>query len=312
VIEVRNQAELAKALKKTNNGADELIVCVGGGHFRLPAGSRVRGRENCSIVGWGNCSIEGWGNCSIEGWENCSIVGRENCSIEGRENCSIEGWGNCSIEGWENCSIVGRENCSIVGWGNCSIEGWENCSIVGWENCSIRAWSDRGSIKAAKNVVVMKHNPAATISGGRVLEMHRPETAEGWCEFYGVEIRKGGRFSRKLAGQDVAILFKVLPKDLVAYGGFQYVIGETPAAPDWDGGKRECGGGLHFSPTPRHAEKFGGEGRYIACPVLVSELCVHPDGMYPQKVKAPGCCAPIWEVDVDGNAIAVEASGEAA
>ena len=68
MIEVTTQAQLNKALKKTNGGTDELVVCLGGGHFVLPPGSKVRGRENCSI--------EGWGNCSIVGWENCSIVGR--------------------------------------------------------------------------------------------------------------------------------------------------------------------------------------------------------------------------------------------
>jgi hypothetical protein len=140
-----------------------------------------------------------------------------------------------------------------------------------------------------------------SIPGAVIIEPPKIETPQDWCEYYGAEVRTGGNLSRELAGEDVAILFKALPDDLRAHGGFQYAIGELPVAPDWDGGKRECGGGLHFSPTPRHAEEFGGEGRYIACPVLLSDMCIHPDGIYPQKVKSPGCCAPIWEVDVDGN-----------
>jgi hypothetical protein len=29
--------------------------------------------------------------------------------------------------------------------------------------------------------------------------------------------------------------------------------------------------------------------------------------MYPNKVKAPRCCAPVYEVDIDGNPIGAEA-----
>jgi hypothetical protein len=268
VIKVTTQAQLDKALKKTNGGKDELVVCIGSGRFVLPS------------------------------------VGRDNCSIVGRDNCSIVGWGNCSI--------VGRDNCSIEGWGNCSIVGRDNCSIVGRGNCSARALSARCSIKATKSVVVMRHHPEATISGGRILEMPRPETGEEWCEFYGVEIRKGGNFSRKLKGQDVAILFKALGENFVSSRGMSYEPGSAPEAPDWDGGKEECGGGLHFSPHPKMAQEFNSNpAHFVACPVLVSEIVVHPDGSMPQKVKAPRVCAPCWEVDSKGERVEEKAKAAA-
>jgi hypothetical protein len=155
--------------------------------------------------------------------------------------------------------------------------------------------------------VVLQHNPAAKISGGRILEMPRPETGAEWCKFYGVEIRKGGNLSRELAGQDVAILFKAVGEGYRATRGFAYEPGSSPAAPDWDGGSRECGGGLHFSPHPKMAKEFSREpAHFIACPVLVSEIVVHPDGNYPQKVKAPRVAAPCWEVDANGERIEPE------
>ena len=39
----------------------------------------------------------------------------------------------------------------------------------------------------------------------------------------------------------------------------------------------------------------------MACPVALKDIAVHPDGDYPQKVKARGCCAPVWEVDRNGK-----------
>ena len=36
---------------------------------------------------------------------------------------------------------------------------------------------------------------------------------------------------------------------------------------------------------------------------LVSDIAFHPGGQLPSKVKAKGCCAPVWECDIDGNPV---------
>lgn len=48
--------------------------------------------------------------------------------------------------------------------------------------------------------------------------------------------------------------------------------------------------------------------KYVGCPVALADIAVHPDGCYPEKVKARGCCAPVFEVDEDGERIQPEAA----
>jgi hypothetical protein len=43
--------------------------------------------------------------------------------------------------------------------------------------------------------------------------------------------------------------------------------------------------------------------RYVACPVRLADIAFHPDATYPDKVKARGVCAPVWEVHEDGTAV---------
>jgi hypothetical protein len=77
-----------------------------------------------------------------------------------------------------------------------------------------------------------------------------------------------------------------------------------PEAKDWDGMARECGGGLHFSPHPVMALEFNTSAvKFVACPVALEDIVVHKNAQYPQKIKAKRVCAPIWEVDREGNAI---------
>jgi len=50
-------------------------------------------------------------------------------------------------------------------------------------------------------------------------------------------------------------------------------------------------------------EFHGGATKFLACPVVLSDIAVHPNGDYPQKVKARGCCGETYEVDIDGKRV---------
>ena len=147
---------------------------------------------------------------------------------------------------------------------------------------------------ASAQVAVLVDGDAPQIIGGQQTRVTRA-TVEQWCAYYGVPIRDG-----------VVTLYKAVGDDCHTQGAhrYAYVPGTTPVAPDWDGGVRECGGGLHFSPRPMLARKFAREAtRFVACPVAVADIAVHQNGQCPEKVKARGCCAPVWECDEDGEAV---------
>ena len=43
--------------------------------------------------------------------------------------------------------------------------------------------------------------------------------------------------------------------------------------------------------------------RFVACPVRLEDMVVHPNGDYPDKVKVSGVCAPVYEVHEDGTPV---------
>ena len=117
-------------------------------------------------------------------------------------------------------------------------------------------------------------------------------TPEKWCEFYGVEIIG-----------DHAILFKGVNETFHSAYGADYTPGTATTARDWDGGVKECGCGLHFSPCAAMTKPFNSSAvKFVACMVLLSEMAVHPNGSYPEKVKAHRCWN-WYECDADGKQI---------
>jgi hypothetical protein len=158
----------------------------------------------------------------------------------------------------------------------------------------------KGAVKvtAAAAVAIAVLGGSPLITGGGFISRKDISTPAKWCDFYGARVSGG-----------VAILFKAVKQDFTppchTGNGVVYSPGTSPVAPDWDGGKAECGGGLHFSPNIPATLKFHSDNpRWMACPVALADLVVHPDGQYPEKVKARGCAAPIWEVDRDGEPVA--------
>ena len=174
------------------------------------------------------------------------------------------------------------------------VEAWESSHVEAWGNVFVRAFGAVCKIKASFSVAVMLHAGAKS-AGGQKMRAIEPTTPAKWCELHGIEVNKG-----------VATLYKAVRDNYCSSHGFSYTPGTVPVAPDWDGGKAECGGGLHFSPSPAAAKSFDSDAtRYLACPVKLKDMRAPKKGdSYPEKTKAKGCCAAVWEVDLYGNAIA--------
>lgn len=201
--------------------------------------------------------------------------------------CRIIVTQSIQLEAGDGATVVARGSSQphVVARGHCQLSLFS--SLFGF---------GRVIAECSDAVSVLVHGARAEVRGGRVTRVDI-STQELWCEYYGVDVADG-----------VATLFKAVDSDYSTSRArprnIFYRPGETPSAPDWDGGAAECGGGLHFSPTPAMALEFNsGAKRFVACPVRLADIAVHPDGEYPQKVKARGCCAPVWEVDRRGARI---------
>lgn len=78
-----------------------------------------------------------------------------------------------------------------------------------------------------------------------------------------------------------------------------YPIGETITVGEQWRADGQCGAGLHFGPTPRHArDYFDGATRFLACRIPVDAASGIPDGT--AKIKAQSCVV-LYEVDIDGE-----------
>ena len=172
------------------------------------------------------------------------------------------------------------------------FEIWGQATVRASGQATVHA-SEQATVRAGKYNAVF-FSAGVKVSGGVKIKISVLATVKSWCDFHGLKIIKG-----------VATVFKAVDDLYKSPRGAEYKPGSTPEAADWDGGKKECGGGLHFSPRPFQALTFNAEAKkFIACPVAIADMRVpQPDDKYPEKIKARRVCAPCFEVDIDGNPI---------
>lgn len=189
-------------------------------------------------------------------------------------------------------ACVGSEYFEVEG--TVRAEAWGNSQVTAWGNSRILA-AGAVRITAGPFTAVTKVHPDAQVTGGVLIEPPAITSPELWCEFYGLDVVDG-----------VVTVFKAVNANYHSPRGADYSPGKAPVAEDWDGMARECGGGLHFSPSPSHALGYNQDANhFMACPVALADIVVHYPAEYPDKVKARCLCAPAYEVDLSGKRIEV-------
>ena len=205
-------------------------------------------------------------------------------------------WGNSRAELGGNASAELWGNASAELWGNSRAKLWGNSRASLRENASAELW-ENASAELSRFTVAWLRSPLAKATGtGHVIDMAAVDLGDPalWAVFHGVKVVDG-----------IATVYKAL-KD--HYGTDRpdwrgaYAPGKAPEAPDWRD-DAYCGGGLHFSPTPRQASDYlWGATRWVKVGVELATLRPILDEGTP-KCKVPKVVVPCVEVDINGDPV---------
>jgi len=123
------------------------------------------------------------------------------------------------------------------------------------------------------------------VKGGVVIRAKTALTVRAWADNYGATIEGKGKAASILMG-------KALNADMKSPHGTVYTPGTTVTAPDWDGGKAECGGGLHACTLAGISRDsyYNKAKRYALLRVKLTD-CRKPQkgDQYPNKLKFRTC-----------------------
>jgi len=210
-----------------------------------------------------------------------------------RQNPDNEIWvmGSELIEINGSSQVRAYGSSQVTAYGSSQVRAYGSSQVRACDSSQVRA-CDSSQVTASKQVAVTVHGKKSKVTGGVRIDYLQPATVKEWLANYNIKVEKG-----------VVVLYKGLDKNFMSPNGGNYTPGTTPSAPDF-APEPECGKGLHFSPIPAMTLRFNAEAvKFVACPVKVSDIILHLNAEYPDKVKAPRVYKPCWEVDIHGNKV---------
>jgi hypothetical protein len=311
-VTVTTQAELDRV-----TAAGDVAV-VRSGYFRAYGSATVEASDSATVEASDSATVRAYGSATVEAYDSATVRAYGSATVRAYDSATVEAYGSATVEAYDSATVRAYGSATVRAYGSATVRAsgsatvrasgsatvraYDSATVRASSSATVRAYDSAtvraygsATVRASKYVATHDHGPRTTVRGGVIIPVPRLVTAAEWCEFYGVSVTDG-----------VATLFKAVRDNWHSRNGADYSPGATPEAADWDGGKAECGGGLHFSPRPWEAQRFDDRAtRYVACPVAVDSIVVHPDGAYPGKVKAPRVVAPgCIEVDIDGTPVA--------
>jgi hypothetical protein len=282
VVARENSSVVARENSSVEAWENSSVVARGNSSVVAWGNSSVVARGNSSVVAWGNSSVEAWGNSSVVAWANSSVEAWENSSVVARENSSVVARGNSSVVAWENSSVVAWGNSSVEAWGNSSVEAWENSSVEAWGNSSVVAFEFSMIAVLAATVVLKKLKDYCMVSLRGVLPAKPGERDKT------VTVKKTPAtmtYTKEMFvdraerdGKDHVLLYKMVdPKDDRDFYSHKVEYKGIVECPDFDPNPdRECGGGLHLSPTKGCVRSYQAHGKMLKCRVAIEDLVVYP------------------------------------
>jgi hypothetical protein len=227
------------------------------------------------------------------------VVARGSSHVEARGSSHVVAWESSHVVAWESSHVVARGSSHVEARGSSHVVAWESSHVVAWESSHVVARGSSHVATTARTVTIELYHhsvailtacaPDITEHGDKVTVVRREmflHTTTTFLECYAEQINDDGRVE----------LFKSVREEGTDFYSGTIKYEGVVECPDWDPDpERQCGGGLHLSPTSELALSYN-YGKLKRC-------LVHPDDIvvYGSDISKVRCRKVEVVGDYDGQ-----------
>ena len=195
-----------------------------------------------------------------------------------------------TVRACDSSTVRACDSSTVTAYGSSTVTAYDSSTVTAYGSSTVTAYGS-STVTAKSRVAVHLHSGRATIAGGVIIDhTQEPDDPAAWCAWHDIDITDG-----------IATVYKAVNDRWTTGRGTDYSPGALPSCDDWSD-DNECGGGLHFSPTPVQALAYHGEAtRFVAVGVAVADL--RPILGSTPKCKAPRVARACVEVDINGREV---------
>ena len=221
-------------------------------------------------------------------WLDAADTG--SATVRATGSATVTATGSATVTAYDSATVTATGSATVRAYDSATVRAYDSATVTAYGSATVRAY-DSATVRARPRVAVHLHSGRAHIAGGVLIDhTQEPTDPAAWCTWHEVTVTDG-----------TATLYKAVNSKWTTSRGTDYSPGTLPTCDDWIDDS-ECGGGLHFSPSPMEASAYYPEAtRFLAVGVALADL--RPIAGGTPKAKAPRVVAPCREVDIDGREV---------
>lgn len=247
------------------------VVAYGESEVRAHDESQVISNGRSKVYAYGNSTVKAHGRSHVHACHDTKVIAFgasraelfENARGEARDMAEIWAWHHTEVWAFDTSRVYASQNARVKAYETALVElterahaelygfaqaaVWDRSTVCARGSSLIKAF-DASEVRAHGQSRVLRMSPEAKVhASGCATIMEPPETAEEYCDYFGVEARDGS-----------AILYKAVRDDLSSFWDpdTRYTVGETMVSECDPSRERECSTGLHAAPKEL-ALRFG-------------------------------------------------------
>ena len=206
-------------------------------------------------------------------------------------SATVHAYGSATVRAYDSATVRAYGSATVHAYGSATVHAYGSATVHAYGSATVHAY-DSATVHATSHVAAHLHSATVQIKGGIHIKHFDLDLTDPkvWCKYHGVKVVKG-----------VAQVFKAVDSNWTTSRRVDYSPGALPTCLDWNP-NNDCGGGLHFGPTPTHALAYHeGATKFVRVGIALETL--NPILGSTAKCKAPSVITPCVEVDLDGKLV---------
>lgn len=316
VIAKNNSNIIAKDCSKIDARDNAIVTALDNSHVEARDNVEVTAKNNSNILAKDNAKIVAMDYARIIAKDNANIQAKNNTYIVALNNCNIQAKDNTIVKAEDNANVTALHNVRVIAWDNScvnafhesQVKAYRQSKVIARDNSKIDAWNEV-TVQAFDKSIVSVWSPSVVIekllffstlilysNKCKILKKHITANVV----YYKEQNITNEMFCDMLENtEDGYILYKsVDPKTYCDFytGKIKYEIGKTVTCPNFNSDEtKECGEGLHLSPTKEQALIYNPDGKILKCAVKKNDFVIYQKDYSKVRCKKIKVLEEIWE-----------------
>ena len=297
-IEIRSDSSLTLEINK--NPQSSQVTACDSSQVRAYGSSQVRAYDSSQVTAYGSSQVRAYDSSQVTAYGSSQVTACDSSQVTACDSSQVRAYGSSQVRAYGSSQVTACDSSQVRAYGSSQVRAYDSSQVRAYDSSQVTAY-DSSQVRAYGNSMIMILSAYIIVKAIKDWAVVTLEEAA-----HKITLPKKSKTSHVIKRKqteydansfaDIHELEKPSKDSVVLYKsvnpstGCDFQTGTikyegTVTCPDWDGdANKECGNGLHLSPTAQLALSYH-EGKILRCEVKLKDIAVYSKNLTKVRCK---------------------------